>query len=607
MDEEDNIQLVQVQAQGIRWRLAKLFGVPWEMMIRWYYKAVAAASLSTTAKIDVVSASTVSFILVFLLFLFVVAFHWIDMSLYTGISFQGTASISIKISVNYPKKDEHELTCPTTNMTLNCPANYPAMNNDSSSPRSCPDYFRWILEDLKPWKKKGITKEMVEELEKYAHFRLIVINGTAYVKQYDKAFQTRDVFTLWGVLQLLRLYPGRLPDIDLMFQCHDRPSIKKHKYQGKKEAEAPPLFHYCGSDSTFDIVFPDWSFWGWPEVNIKPWVPLMKDIEEENMRANWTNKEPYAFWKGNLYTGARQELGKCNSINDWNAAIHGQDKQMCCLYMFVTFWGWPEVNIKPWVPLMKDIEEENMRANWTNKEPYAFWKGNLYTGARQELGKCNSINDWNAAIHGQDWRSEIANGFKNSDLLKQCNYRYKIYMEGNAWSVSEKYTLACDSMTLLVNPEFYDFFSRSLVPMMHYWPINEKHVCPSIKYAVEWGNRHQDKAQEISKAGSTYIKEEITMDNVYDYMFHVLDQYGRLLRYKPTVPPEAVELCSETWGCSPIGLETSNKIQTMVKGRAQGDPCTMPPPYGKRKLQDLLEKKAKNKKEVKKWERKGKQ
>ncbi|KAL9254564.1 O-glucosyltransferase rumi-like protein [Drosera capensis] len=526
MDEEENIQLVQVQAQGIGWRPAKLLRVPWEMVIRWYNSA----SSSTTKKIDVVSASTASFILVFLVFLFVVAFHWMDMSLFTGISFQGTTSSSIKISVDYPKKDEHELTCPTTNMTLTCPANYPATNNDSSSPRSCPEYFGWIHEDLKPWKKKGITREMVEELEKYAHFRLVIVNGTAYVKQYHKAFQTRDVFTLWGVLQLLTLYPGSLPDIDLIFQCHDRPSIKKHEYQGEKEVEAPPLFHYCGSDSTFDIVFPDWSFWGWPEVNIKPWVPLMKDIEEENMRANWTNKEPYAFWKGNLYTGPRQKLGKCNSINDWNAAIHGQD-----------------------------------------------------------------------------WRSEIANGFKNSDLSKQCNYRYKIYMEGNAWSVSEKYILACDSMTLLVNPEFYDFFSRSLVPMTHYWPINEKRICPSIKYAVEWGNRHQDKAQEISKAGSMYIKEEITMDNVYDYMFHVLDQYGRLLRYKPTVPPEAVELCSETWGCSPIGLETSNKIQTMVKDREQGDPCTMPPPYGKRKLQALLKKNAKIKKEVKKWETKGKQ
>lgn len=104
---------------------------------------------------------------------------------------------------------------------------------------------------------------MVESLKDVAHFRLVIVNGTAYVKQYSKAFQTRDVYTLWGILQLLKLYPGKLPDLDFVFQCHDQASIKKANYKGKKAAFAPPQFHYCGDDSTFDIVFPDWSFWGW--------------------------------------------------------------------------------------------------------------------------------------------------------------------------------------------------------------------------------------------------------------------------------------------------------------------------------------------------------
>ncbi|GAB2302171.1 hypothetical protein Dimus_036188 [Dionaea muscipula] len=204
---------------------------------------------------------------------------------------------------------------------------------------------------------------MVEEAKKYAHFRLVIVNGTAYVKQYEKAYKTRDVLTLWGVLQLLKLYPGRLPNVDLMFQCHDWPSIGKDEYRrGEKDVvqAPPPLFHYCGSESTFDIVFPDWSLLGvtgharrleregnstrleggqihggngppalpsslasrfQPEINIKPWVPLMKDMEEANQRINWTNKEPYAFWKGNVRTGVRWKLGICNSIKDWNAQV----------------------------------------------------------------------------------------------------------------------------------------------------------------------------------------------------------------------------------------------------------------------------------------------
>lgn len=70
-------------------------------------------------------------------------------------------------------------------------------------------------------------------------------------------------------------------------------------------------------------------------------------------------------------------------------------------------------------------------------------------------------------------------------------YRYKIYIEGIGWSVSEKYNLACDSLTLLVNPKYYDFFSRGLKPMQHYWPIKADDKCKSIKHAVYWGNTHK--------------------------------------------------------------------------------------------------------------------
>ena len=76
-------------------------------------------------------------------------------------------------------------------------------------------------------------------------------------------------------------------------------------------------------------------------------------------------------------------------------------------------------------------------------------------------------------------------------------YRYKIYMEGIAWSVSEKYILACDSMSLLPRSRYYDFFTRSLEPTIHYWPITNKDLCSSVKFAVDWGNKHPQKVNLI--------------------------------------------------------------------------------------------------------------
>lgn len=164
--------------------------------------------------------------------------------------------------INFP------LNCPGGNNTRTCPANNDPIRfkkHDDQSPSTprCPSYFRWIHEDLSPWKETGITIDMVERANRTANFRLVILDGRAYVQTYHKGFQTRDNFTQWGILQLLRRYPGRVPDLDLMFDCVDWPVIKSADYPGPDAKTPPPLFRYCGDSETLDIVFPDWSFWGW--------------------------------------------------------------------------------------------------------------------------------------------------------------------------------------------------------------------------------------------------------------------------------------------------------------------------------------------------------
>ncbi|OUZ99426.1 Lipopolysaccharide-modifying protein [Macleaya cordata] len=193
--------------------------------------------------------------------------------------------------------------------------------------RVCPDYFRWIHEDLRPWMNTGITMEMVSRAERTASFRLIIVKGKAYVEMYGNAYESRDIFTLWGILQLLRRYPGRLSDLDLMFDSKDRPVIKYSDYQGPNATAPPPMFRYCSKVSFFDIVFPDWSFWGWPEINIKPWDTLVEDLKQGNMKTKWVERDPYAYWKGNPnVAGIRKELLKCNvsEKQDWNARLYAQ-------------------------------------------------------------------------------------------------------------------------------------------------------------------------------------------------------------------------------------------------------------------------------------------
>ncbi|XP_043715527.1 O-glucosyltransferase rumi homolog [Telopea speciosissima] len=432
-----------------------------------------------------------------------------------------------------PRRPEIPLNCSAGNLTRTCPASFPTSFDDNknatSSSSECPEYFRWIHEDLKPWKDKGITREMVEKARKTAKFRLVIVNGKVYVKKYSDAIQTRDEITLWGILQLLRRYPGRLPDLDLMFDCDDRPLVQERYYRGPNATSPPPLFRYCGDHWTLDIVFPDWSFWGWHEINIKPWETILKELKEGNERTKWIDREPYAYWKGNPFVApTRQDLLNCN------------------------------------------VSEKQ---------------------------------DWNARLYIQDWIGESQKGYKQSSLADQCTHRYKIYIEGWAWSVSEKYILACDSLTLMVRPRFYTFFSRGMLPMRHYWPIKDGDKCRSLKFAVEWSNNHTEEAEAIGKAASNFIQDEMKMEYVYDYMFHLLNEYAKLLRYRPTVPEDAMELCSETLACPATGREKTFMMESMVKFPAETSPCTMTPPFDSQELQAYYKGKYGSINQVQRWEK----
>ncbi|KAH9732022.1 CAP10 domain-containing protein [Citrus sinensis] len=325
-----------------------------------------------------------------------------------------------------------------------------ASKSSEESLGECPEYFRWIHKDLEPWKHTGISREMLERAKAHAQFRLVIINGDAYVEKYKNAYQTRDVFTVWGILQLLRLYPGKVPDLELMFSCGDRPVVKKRDYEGANSTSPPPVFHYCGDQESLDIVFPDWSFWGWAETNIRPWNSILEDIKEGNKRTKWINRAPYAYWKGNPYVSiAREDLMKCNVTDKYQ------------------------------------------------------WKTRLY--------------------------------------------------------------------------------------VQHYWPVRTARKCRDIKFAVEWGNTHTRQARAIGRAGSRYMQEKLKMKYVYDYMFHLLIEYAKLLKFEPRIPNEGKKVCAQKLASSQNGLGKRFMVESMVNSSSETLPCTMPPPFEPLSLEAFFE------------------
>jgi hypothetical protein len=65
------------------------------------------------------------------------------------------------------------------------------------------------------------------------------------------------------------------------------------------------------------------------------------------------------------------------------------------------------------------------------------------------------------------------------------------------------------------------------------------------------------------------------MDYVYDYMFHLLTEYAKLQRFKPTIPPDAVEVCPESLACQAVGREKKFMEESMVRSVNDVGPCDL--------------------------------
>ncbi|EFJ25800.1 glycosyltransferase, CAZy family GT90 [Selaginella moellendorffii] len=339
-------------------------------------------------------------------------------------------------------------------------------NFSAQAQGKCPDYFKWIERDLSPWKNTGISQGDLQEAKSKADFRVVIVDGKLYMERYRYCYQTRAQYTLWGIRMLLEEFPGQVPDLELMFMCGDRPQVLRKNYSSNSVWPPPPLFSYCTTrDEHYDIVFPDWSFWGWPEVNIAPWT-----VEREK-----------------IFSGAE-------------------------------------------------------KIKWLQREPIAQWKGNTWMGKiRPMLVQCNSSTS--ILVYHQNWDDEIKNNFSSSDLSKQCSYRYKVYVEGIGWSVSLKYVMSCGSTMLQINPQYLEFYSRSLIPYLHFIPVRKTKICQSIQEAVEWGNTFPHKALSLGRCAQNFLQEQLTMDYVYEYMLLLLQRYAKLLKFKP-VPLQGVQAMS---------------------------------------------------------------
>lgn len=86
---------------------------------------------------------------------------------------------------------------------------------------------------------------------------------------------------------------------------------------------------------------------------------------------------------------------------------------------------------------------------------------------------------------------------------------------------------------------------------------------------------NQLKAQQVGREGSKFIKENLKMDYIYEYMFQLLNAYAKLQKFNITVPAKAIKISSESMVAKERGLANKFMMDSKVEPFSSTSQCNI--------------------------------
>ncbi|KAL3133656.1 hypothetical protein ABBQ32_008167 [Trebouxia sp. C0010 RCD-2024] len=190
-------------------------------------------------------------------------------------------------------------------------------------------YQQWIQRDLQPWRASGITTELVDSYALSGRWheclgevlRFQIINGSLWIDHLSERHsgwyparlgpgalsgKGKIPYAILGLLDVIRHYPGQIPDIDAILHTSDFSCVKATP-AGQQPA-GPPIFGYNSDPAHEDVPFPDYSYWGHEYTRLRDehfyywhgWDLQYKWIRELYANVSLTDRQPQAIWRGRV-------------------------------------------------------------------------------------------------------------------------------------------------------------------------------------------------------------------------------------------------------------------------------------------------------------------
>jgi protein glucosyltransferase len=94
-----------------------------------------------------------------------------------------------------------------------------------------------------------------------------------------------------------------------------------------------------------------------------------------------------------------------------------------------------------------------------------------------------------------------------------------------------KHLFLCNSLVFHVGDEWLEFFYDAMKPWVHYIPVRQD--LKDAKELIQFAQANDELARSIAKRGREFIMQHLRMDEIYCYWEELLNEYTKLLRFKP--------------------------------------------------------------------------
>jgi hypothetical protein len=189
-----------------------------------------------------------------------------------------------------------------------------------------------------------------------------------------------------------------------------------------------------------------------------------------------------------------------------------------------SFYAWLEA----YIPNIDEAKRYVARGHmpWKEKTDKLFFAGAGTHPLRIAMGR---MNDPFLDIRITDWTRNRASFVT---LQAHNRWRYLLHLAGNSYSARLKYLFLTNSLVIQGDNEWREFWHPILEEGVHCIKHDFGDGTDLNSLRKKLSDLSEEDVQRIIQAGHQHVSQILTLDNIYEYMARLIEEYAALLRFK---------------------------------------------------------------------------